>query len=292
MNVSSAKPKLSSIPVHKLQERTDLGMEMFNTTNANKSDFAHIPAHRDDHYIFILQESGRCQIIVDFEPVEAIGFAVYYLLPGQVHHVVILEKVNGFFLAIDTALVDEKYRHVFEEIIFDQKPLSLKSQESIHIKSCVQLLFDTYNKTEQNGMYTSILHSLSSAFIGMMADVYQQNEPKANQQNSRLRTITMAFKKLLNERYKTMKSPSEYASELNISMSYLNEAVKSITGFPVSYWIHHEIILEAKRLLYYSDLNVKEIAFSLGYEDHTYFSRLFSKTVSISPMQFRKQYRE
>ena len=62
------------------------------------------------------------------------------------------------------------------------------------------------------------------------------------------------------------------------------------TGFPISYWIHQQVVLEAKRLLYYTNMDVKEIAFSLGYEDPTYFSRLFSKVTGISPGAFRQKF--
>ena len=89
-----------------------------------------------------------------------------------------------------------------------------------------------------------------------------------------------------------MKSPAEYAAALNLSLSYLNEAVKACTGFAVSYWIQYEVILEAKRLLYHTDYNVKEIANELGYEDHAYFSRLFKKMVVQTPVEFRRRYRE
>jgi len=75
------------------------------------------------------------------------------------------------------------------------------------------------------------------------------------------------------------------------SLSYLNEAVKETTGFTVSHWIQQQIMLEAKRLLYYSECSAKEIAHELGYEDHTYFSRLFKKTVGRTPIEFRGLYR-
>ena len=89
-----------------------------------------------------------------------------------------------------------------------------------------------------------------------------------------------------------MKSPGAYAAALNISTSYLNEAVKDTTGLPVSYWIQQEVVIEAKRLLYYTDKTVKEIAYELGFDDHAYFSRLFVKAEGITALTFRKQYRE
>lgn len=50
--------------------------------------------------------------------------------------------------------------------------------------------------------------------------------------------------------------------------------------------------MEAKRLLYYSQLTVKEIAHDLGYEDHSYFSRMFRKVTGVSAITFRDQYRK
>jgi len=79
---------------------------------------------------------------------------------------------------------------------------------------------------------------------------------------------------------------------LNVSETYLNEALKKVTGLSVSYWIQQEVLLEAKRLLYYSEMNVKEIAHTLGYTDHTYFSRLFKKTEGTTPLLFRTHYRK
>jgi len=69
---------------------------------------------------------------------------------------------------------------------------------------------------------------------------------------------------------------------------YLNEVSKEITGFIASYWIQNEVLLEAQRLLFYTNMDVKEIAFSLGYEDHTYFSRFFKKNLGCTAGQFRQ----
>ena len=98
------------------------------------------------------------------------------------------------------------------------------------------------------------------------------------------------FKKLLTRHLKDHKSPSVYANFLNVSEGYLNEILKKATGFSVSQLILTEVMLEAKRLLYYSKLNVKQIAHTLGYQDHTYFSRVFKKSENMTPLEFREQY--
>jgi hypothetical protein len=49
---------------------------------------------------------------------------------------------------------------------------------------------------------------------------------------------------------------------------------------------------EAKRLLLYSGLNISEIAFQLGFEDSSYFARIFKKKAKLSPSLFREKYRK
>jgi AraC-like DNA-binding protein len=80
-----------------------------------------------------------------------------------------------------------------------------------------------------------------------------------------------------------------YAGSLNISTPYLNECVKTTTGYSVSWHIQQRVVLEAKRLLYHSDKSIKEIAGELGYDDYSYFTRLFVKVSGLTPVAFRNK---
>ena len=102
---------------------------------------------------------------------------------------------------------------------------------------------------------------------------------------------TITFRNLLKQHVEHSHSPSYYARMMNISLMYLNEAVKGTTGFSVSQNIQYEIVTRAKRSLIYTSKSVKEIAQELGFEDYAYFTRLFSKTAGISPTDFRKNHK-
>lgn len=54
--------------------------------------------------------------------------------------------------------------------------------------------------------------------------------------------------------------------------------------------IHERVALEGKRLLLYTDNTVKEIAFHLGFEEVTSFSRFFKKQVGQSPLDFKQNH--
>jgi AraC-like DNA-binding protein len=77
------------------------------------------------------------------------------------------------------------------------------------------------------------------------------------------------------------------ADKLNVSSRYLSDLLKKETGKTALELIHLYLISEAKNLLTEGKLNISEISLSLGFENPTYFSRLFKKEVGVSPNKFR-----
>lgn len=75
---------------------------------------------------------------------------------------------------------------------------------------------------------------------------------------------------------------------LNISEVYLNEAIRAMTGMNTGSFIRAQVVLNAKRLLVHTSRTVSEIAASLGYDDVSYFSRLFKREAGMTPTDFRK----
>jgi len=79
------------------------------------------------------------------------------------------------------------------------------------------------------------------------------------------------------------------ADILNLSPNYLSDLLKQETGKTAIEHIHIFLISEAKNMLKADDNSVAETAYSLGFENLPYFSRLFKKEVGLSPNQFKKQ---
>ncbi len=81
----------------------------------------------------------------------------------------------------------------------------------------------------------------------------------------------------------------ELANHLNYSTSYLYSLFKEDTGYsPINYFNHLKI-QEACKYLSFTDMNIKEISFELGFNDPFYFSRLFKKMMEMSPTEYRKK---
>lgn len=284
--------KRDLIPVHRLEESTDQGFELERILAFSKEDADKLVMglHRDDHYIFILQESGKSTVANDFEVYSLEDNMVLCVFPGAVHGYYAIEvEVSGWFMALDPGLVPEAFRTVLEDPLLSRRPLAVGAEGMAELLQSLRLIH-TLQQRPASLYSRHAIYSLLASFTAMVAGLYAARQEGASGTITRAQQITREFRQLLAEEYKTLKSPAEYAAALHLSPSYFNEAVKEATGFNVGYWIQKQIALEAKRLLYYGKSNVKEIAHELGYEDHTYFSRLFKKMVGKTPGQFRAGY--
>ncbi|WP_293312906.1 helix-turn-helix domain-containing protein [Pedobacter sp. UBA5917] len=81
---------------------------------------------------------------------------------------------------------------------------------------------------------------------------------------------------------------STLASQLSLSPRYLSDLLKQETGKTAIELIHIYLINEAKNRLRSNDQRVSEIAYALGFEDLSYFSRLFKRETGSTPNQFKK----
>lgn len=80
----------------------------------------------------------------------------------------------------------------------------------------------------------------------------------------------------------------QLADQLNVSSRYLSDLLKQETGKTAIELIHIFLMGEAKNLLMGAEQSVAEIAYTLGFENPPYFSRLFRKEVGMSPNEFKK----
>jgi AraC-like DNA-binding protein len=98
------------------------------------------------------------------------------------------------------------------------------------------------------------------------------------------------FSQMVEWNYTRYHTVAEYAGLLNITPKALNKRVTRYTNTTPNDIIKNRVILEAKRLLVHTRLSVKEIGYKLGYDDTSYFIRLFGKQAALSPQSFRLKY--
>ncbi|QHS62216.1 helix-turn-helix domain-containing protein [Chitinophaga agri] len=100
--------------------------------------------------------------------------------------------------------------------------------------------------------------------------------------------LVQRFIALVKVHFRTMKFVADYASELCVTANHLNRIVKKITGTPASSHIQQHIIMEAKRQALHSNVSMKEIAYLLGFDDHSHFSKYFKNNSGMNFTSFKK----
>lgn len=82
---------------------------------------------------------------------------------------------------------------------------------------------------------------------------------------------------------------SHYAEKLNITKDYLHKVIKRFTGKTPLAWISEAVILEAKVLLSRTNMTINEISQEVGFDDPSYFSRIFKKHTDTTPLEYRRE---
>jgi len=153
-----------------------------------------------------------------------------------------------------------------------------------HIRNLFQRILQDYTR---NGLSDpTIIQSYLLAALSEVARVYK---PLPQESHDAAVTITNRFKQLLVTSIRFRHDVAGYADELSITPNHLAKTVKAVTGEAPTYWIDEAIIREAKVLLSQSDMPVNAVAAEIGFDDPSYFTRLFKRHMGITPSTFRKK---
>lgn len=229
---------MKTIPLHLLKDKTNLGLHLkyFEKGEVFIDDEVTSVAHRDDHYIFFLLESGSGSVMIDFVDVPLPEKSLYYILPTQVHQRIQNQNANGWFIAVDTALLPPECRSIFENTLILQQPYLLHKDNFQQFQKLLGLLLLKYSEDNTSQFYLMSVHSLLQSFIAIAATCYSVD---MNTQliMSRPMQLRSQFKNLLTNEIREVKSPGAYAAKLNISEAYLSEILKKrlaslqVTGY-------------------------------------------------------------
>ena len=108
--------------------------------------------------------------------------------------------------------------------------------------------------------------------------------------NTATEILTHRFMQAIKQHVLQQRSISFYAGLLNISPNHLNKCVKETTGKPASEHVSDMIMLEAKVMLKQTNYNISEIAVILGFENISYFTRVFRKNNGVTPKHYRENF--
>ena len=104
----------------------------------------------------------------------------------------------------------------------------------------------------------------------------------------RSKAVFNGFISLVSEFHTQERGVAFYADKLCLTPKYLSRLVKSASGKSAPEWIDTYIILEAKNMLKYSDIPIKEIVNRLHFPNQSTFHKFFKAHTGLTPLRYRK----
>lgn len=241
------------------------------------------------HGIFILNEGGAT-ISIDQDVSTLNKGSFIFLRANQVREwLAVTPDFSGYLLIfenefMETFFKDNLFLHRFQ-FFHTTQPTILETDEQFlqeHITICEKIRSELHNLQQDSHYYIrsllyNILIQINRAYIrdyNLSSQLYHDN-------------ITLRFRKALEENIREKRSVNEYADLLTVSRGQLNKAISQTSGKSSSTIIRERLLTEIKRDLLYTDKNISEVAYDLGFSDTSNFVRFFRAYMGQTPSEFR-----
>lgn len=244
--------------------------------------------HRHNFYQLVLFLSGEGSHEIDFKRYDIVPGQVYCMGPGQVHSWTFLSAMTGYIINFD--------RDYFKSLLIqsdyvDSLALYSSLNEGVFVLDEDQLaavtpLLDQMVDVTDRQANVDVKRSLLLHILLRMEELYMPNFPVKSVDYHLV--LIKNFMALVDEHYKKLHLPKEYAELLFVTPNHLNSVCKEYLELQAGEIIRNRIMLEAKRLLILPDWTISQVAYALAFNDNSYFTKFFKKIEGMTPEEFRR----
>ena len=248
-------------------------------------------AHRHNFFeVLVLHEAAGTHQI-DFVEFPLVANRVYFIGAGQVH-TLHATRLEGWLLAFDPALLDNQLigrDQLSVPALFHnwrrQPFLDFNAATAPTFSALLLLLQQEYAQATPcwQTLRTYLQAFLLNAERASVADASASTPTLPHAYLDRLH-------EMLEQHHATQHHAAFYAAQVGLSLKRLNDYTRQTAGRSVTQLLHERLVVESKRLLLYSPLTVKEIAYAVGFQDPAYFSRFFKNKTTQYPERFRQDW--
>ncbi len=242
--------------------------------------------HRHDHEELIIITHGKPVHILDFKKEVLQSPVIVYVAQGKVHNFFPDSETLGWVIRYKNELVPQS-RFNFYSNFLDQITYQLSEDYcSTTLHSLCEIMLKEYESKPVN--YLVIKHLLSALLTKLEIDSKKEYLDNQSSTNSQLITFNN-FLKILEFNFMRSEGADFYAEKLNMSSRNLNLISQSVFGKSITEIIETRKLIEARNLLINSGKSVSEIGYEIGYNEKSYFTRVFRKKTGVTPTEFRNQ---
>lgn len=249
--------------------------------------------HRHDYFEFFLFTEGGGDHFIDFTGYEIRNNSIHTVFPGQIH--LLKRKGAKGLIVLCTREYMDNLKNTFYTSLFQNN----FTNPAIHFdkegfKTQVQTVFLLREELQEPAKLSAELIAayMSIILTHCIRNFSPQLPVESLRKSGQDMEVFIKFHALLETGFIARTSVASYAAQLAITAKALNTCVKKISGKTCIEFINERLLTEAKRLLLYTDMSAKEIAYALNFQDNSYFTKFFTQRQQQTPSAFRAYWEE
>jgi AraC-like DNA-binding protein len=249
--------------------------------------------HRHNYFTVIWPVKASGKHIIDFKEYPILPDHIFFVSPGQVHQVITDPHPAGYVILFSSEFLEKN--SIRNDFISDLKifkksdetpPLPVTEKMAATLKLFAEQMLHAFHS--KNDMFLESIGAYLKLFL-IECNGHCSLFPGSNLQSIEVsKTLVRNFKELVEKRFTKVHQVKYYAETLNISPNYLNEVIKSALDIPAKDFIQNRLVLEAKRMVVFTQKSGKEIGFELGFDDPSHFSKFFKSNTGQSLQEFKE----
>ena len=250
--------------------------------------------HRHDYHELFWIRTGGGEHLIDGRAVPIVPGSVTLIGRGQVH---VLARARGLHGAV-VRFRDEVLhggpagRADPAWLLFARGPrvLGVPPADVPRLEGAIDALA-TESRRPQDERSADLQRHLLSVVLLWVERLYDAARTGLREADDLEVQLFRRFAAVLERDFARHHEAGHYADALAVPPAALSRALSHVTGHATKEHITERVMLEAARLLRFTDLTVGEVAYRVGFEDPLYFSRAFKRHSGEAPMAYRARAR-
>lgn len=264
----------------------DALFNIFEIDSAFIDKLAHQPpdAHFHEFEELLIVTAGGLEHYIDFQFEQVIAPAACYVSMGKMHRIVPHPDLQGWVITFKNEFIQNSQLNFYSNF-FINNTIPLTSSPCLNrFNALCQIIRGEFEQEMQD---VNTIRHLTNGLVAMIDSERKRNIPiETTAKLSQIATFNN-FLKLLEDNYRKDVGVAFYAEKMNMSERNLNLICKNNFQKSVSEIIETRKLIEAKQLLIHSTKSVSEIGFDLGYNEKSYFTRVFRNRMQYTPTEYR-----
>lgn len=249
-----------------------------------------IPAHRHDGlHQFQWLRKGRAQLTLDGEVLAVKAPVALMLAPGSVHGFVYTPDSQGLQVSVPSNLLVQG---------LSAAPALV---ERLRGTAVIDGGFAAGERGELDRLFALVTAEFERDAAGrsealqaaaLLLTLWFLRHPAVARRGSAegLRdTLVQRFRALVQSHFREHRPLSFYAEALKVTPDHLSRACRGVAGQSALELLHERLLVEARRLLAFTEMPVAQVAQTLGFDDAQYFSRFFARRSGLAPSVYRQR---